>query len=70
MSTPKMPEMKPPAPPPAAPAAGPTSVDFEAVDSASKTLAGKKTGKNKFKIKPSQNTLGTNFGSGTGLKIK
>ena len=58
----------PPAPPPAQAPVKPSVVDFEAVDTDSAKMAKKAAGKKKFKINPTQNSLGTNL-SGTGLSI-
>jgi len=60
----------PPAPPPAQAPAKPSVVDFNAVDSESEKNKRKAAGKKKFRVKPSQNSLGTFTGNaGSGLSI-
>lgn len=67
-STPKAPP--PPAPPPAQAPAKPSTVDFDAVETDSAKLKKNAAGKKKFRVKPTQNTLGTFQGAaGSGLSI-
>jgi len=58
----------PPAPPPAQAPVKPSVVDFEAVDTDSGKMKKLAAGKKQFRVKPKQNSLGTNL-SGTGLTI-